>query len=53
VFNELAGKVLFSDKLSIEEKGEKMRGLWAANKELIDSLPATVTEQLRKELADE
>jgi hypothetical protein len=52
-FNELAGKVLYSDKLSIEEKGEKMRGLWSANKTLIDSLPATVTEQLRKELADE
>jgi hypothetical protein len=52
-FNELAGKVLFSDKLSVEEKGEKMRGLWSANKELIDSLPSSVTDQLRKELADE
>lgn len=51
-FNELAGKVLYSDKLSVEEKGEKMRGLWSANKALIDTLPNTVTEQLRKELAD-
>lgn len=53
VFNELAGKVLYNDKLSVEEKGAKMRGLWEANKTLIDSLPASVTDNLRRELADE
>ena len=52
-FNELAGKVLFSDKLTVEEKGAKMKGLWEANKVLIDSLPAAITDTLRKELADE
>jgi len=52
-FNELAGKVLYSEKLSVEEKGEKMRGLWEANRELIGTLPASVTDQLRKELVDE
>ena len=52
-FNELAGKVLYSDKLTVEEKGAKMKGLWEANKVLIDSLPAAITDTLRKELADE
>jgi hypothetical protein len=53
VFNELAGKVLYNDKLTIEEKGAKMKGLWDANRTLIDSLPASVTDNLRRELADE
>lgn len=53
VFNELADKVLFSDKLDVEEKRGKMKGLWEANAALIASLPASVTDNLRRELVDE
>ena len=52
-FNELADKVLYNKTLSVAEKGQKMMGLWEANKALIDTLPERITETLRKELAVE
>jgi len=53
MFNEVAEKVLMSEKLTVGEKGDKMRGLWTANEQLIASLPDTLAAELRKELADD
>lgn len=53
MFNEVADRVLRSEKLTVAEKGDKMRGLWTANEELIATLSETVVAELRKELADD
>lgn len=53
LFNEVADKVLRSEKLTVAEKGDKMRGLWAANEHLITGLPESLQAELRKELADD